>query len=55
MKGAHLAILPLLDRGDLWGIAVFAAPPEREPWSRAEITTLATLASGFSLALTARS
>ena len=55
MAGAHIAILPLLDRGDLWGIAVFATAPEREPWSRAELTTLATLASGFSLALTAQS
>ena len=55
MAGAHIAILPLLNRGNLWGIAVFAAPPDREPWSRAELTTLATLASGLSVALTARS
>lgn len=51
MAGAHIAVLPLLVRGKLWGIAVFAAPTNREPWSRAEITTLATLASGLSLAL----
>lgn len=54
MVGAHIAILPLLDRGSLWGIAIFAAPPEREPWSKVELTTLATLASGLSLALNAR-
>ncbi len=55
LTGAHIVILPLLDRGRVWGIAVFAVPPDREPWSRAEITTLATLASGLSLALITRS
>lgn len=52
MRGAHIAILPLLEAGNLWGLAAFAAPPTRDPWSRAEIGTLATLASGLSVALT---
>lgn len=52
MCGAHVAMLPLLDGGDLWGVASFAAPPEREQWSRAELATLATLASGLAVALT---
>jgi PAS domain S-box-containing protein len=52
MQGAHVAILPLLDGGHLRGIAAFAAPATRDPWSRAELSTLATLASGFSVALT---
>ena len=47
MKGAHIAILPLLDRTDLWGVAVFAAPSTRDPWSKAELAALATLASGL--------
>ncbi len=51
MKGAHIAILPLLDRTDLWGIAVFAAPSSRDPWSKAELAALATLASGLAVAL----
>lgn len=54
MRGAHIALLPLLDHAELWGIAVFAAPPTREPWSRAELTTLATLASGLAVALARR-
>ena len=52
MQGAHVAILPLLDGGHLRGMAAFAAPATRDPWSRAELSTLATLASGFSVALT---
>jgi len=54
MQGAHVAILPLLDGGHLRGIAAFAAPATRDPWSRAELATLATLASGLSVALARR-
>lgn len=51
MRGAHIAVLPLLEGGKLHGLVAFAAPPTREPWSRAELATLATLASGLSVAL----
>ncbi len=51
MRGAHIAMLPLLDGGELRGLAAFAAPSTREPWSRAELTALATLASGLAMAL----
>lgn len=54
MRGAHIALLPLLDHAELWGFATFAAPPTREPWSRTELTTLATLASGLAVALSRR-
>ena len=51
LSGAHIAILPILERGQLTGVAAFAAPAEHGLWSRAEIAALATLASGFSVAL----
>ena len=51
LSGTHIAILPLLERGELAGIVVFVSPPEREQWSKAELAALATLASGLSIAL----
>lgn len=50
LRGAHLAIFPLWESNRLAGVAVFAAPATREPWSRAELVALATLASGLSAA-----
>jgi PAS domain S-box-containing protein len=52
LRGAHLAIFPLRESNRLAGVAVFAAPTTREPWSRAELVALATLASGLSAATT---
>lgn len=49
--GTHIAILPLIERGRLTGLAMFAAAADREPWSKAETAALATLASGLSVAL----
>ncbi len=51
LDGSHIALLPLLERGQLTGFAIFAAAATREPWSRSEIAALATLASGLSVAL----
>lgn len=49
--GTHIAMLPVIERGRLTGIAMFAAAADREPWSKAETAALATLASGLSVAL----
>ncbi len=51
LAGSHIAILPILERGRLTGVAAFAAPAKRGLWARAEIAALATLASGLSVAL----
>lgn len=51
LNGSHIAILPILERTQLTGVAAFAAPERHGPWSHAEIAALATLASGFSVAL----
>jgi PAS domain S-box-containing protein len=51
MSGAHIAMLPLLEAGKLRGFVAFAAPATRDPWSRAELAALATLANGLSVAM----
>ncbi|MFZ4482597.1 MAG: PAS domain-containing protein [Chthoniobacterales bacterium] len=50
LRGSHIAIFPLWERASLTGLAIFAAPHSRQPWSRAEVVALATLASGLSAA-----
>lgn len=51
LGGSHIAILPILERGELTGVAAFAAPAARGQWARGEMAALATLASGLSVAL----
>ncbi len=51
LRDSHIAILPILERGQLTGVAAFASPPGRGQWARSEIAALATLASGLSVAL----
>lgn len=51
LSESSIAILPILERTKLTGVAAFAAPKSHGAWSRAEIAALATLASGLSVTL----